>query len=105
MFGTECDHTFRSLLSCAGFAPILTQKTDKHPGKSQTLGMGKPLSELDRFVAPLESLVRIAKVPQSRGREGQATYPGVSPAITQDERPMALRIIEGDRVFEIFPGR
>src|ERR1700720_3772115 len=66
--------------------------------------MGQRLSQRERFIAPLERLVRIAKLPQSPGGIGQTTYSGISPAIAEGERPMALRIIERYRYFEMFPG-
>src|ERR1700720_2828058 len=66
--------------------------------------MGQRLSQRERFIAPLERLVRIAKLPQSPGGIGQTTYSGISPAIAEGERPMALRIIKRDRYFEMFPG-
>ena len=79
MLGRECNHALRVLLSCACFPPILTQNADKKLGKSQTKGMGQPLSQRERFIAPLESLVRVAELPQSPGRVRQATYPGINP--------------------------
>jgi hypothetical protein len=104
VLGRECNRTLCSLLSCACFPPILTQNADKKLGKNQTMGMGQPLSQRERFIAPLESLVRIAKVPQSDGGVRQAIYARISPAIAEGERSMALRIIEGDRYFVMFPG-
>ena len=104
VLGRESNHTLRGLLSRAYFPPILTQHDDKVLSKSQVKGMGQLLSRRERFVAPLESLVRIAELPQSPGRVREVMYPGISPGIAEDERPMALSIIEGDYVFETFPG-
>ena len=38
MLGRESNHTLRRLLGCGSFATILTQKTDRLPSKSQTMG-------------------------------------------------------------------
>jgi hypothetical protein len=55
------------------------------------------------LIAPLGSLVRVAELPQSRGCDGHATYPDIKPEIAEGEGSMALRIIEGDRHFEMIP--
>src|SRR5216683_3550484 len=96
--------SLRSLLSCACFPPRLTEYADKIFGKSQTMGIGQPLSQRERFIAPLESLVRVAKLPQSQARVRQAPYPGIN-SIAEGERPLALRIIEEDRHPKMLPGR
>ena len=44
------------------------QNADTKLGSGQTKGMGQPLSQRERFIASLESLVRIAELPQSPGR-------------------------------------
>src|SRR5713101_8801946 len=106
MFGRECDQVLRSFLSCPLFSSKLTQNAEQLPSKAEAKGMGQPLRQRERFIAALECLVRVAELPQGPGRVGQATYPGITRAITQDERPIALtlRIIEGDSLFEMFPG-
>src|SRR6266849_2513455 len=68
------------------------------------MGMGQPSSQRQRFIAHLESLVRVAKLPQSPGRVRQANYPGIKPTIAEGERTMAPTIIERDRHFEMLPG-
>jgi hypothetical protein len=52
-------------------------------------------------MAPLESLV--AEMPQSPRRVCEGSNPGIIPIVVY-KRPMSLRIIEGDRAFEIFSG-
>src|SRR5258708_30106245 len=71
---------------------------------SSTNWMRQPLSHRERFIAPPESLVRIAELPQSPCGDRQANYPGISPGIAEGQRPMARRFIEGDRAFEMFSG-
>src|SRR6516165_7342702 len=95
-----CDQALRVLFSCAYFPPILTQNADKQLRMSQIKGMGQPLCQCKRFMAPLESLVAVAEMPQSPGRVCEGSDPGIIP-IAIYERPMALGIIQGNRAFEI----
>src|SRR5260370_34108621 len=83
-------------------APILTHKADKKLALSLTEGMGLPSSQRERFITPLESLARIAKLPQSPGFVCDANHSGINRAIAEDERPMAIRIIHAGCVFEMF---
>src|SRR6266705_808577 len=103
MLGRECNHTLRSFFNRTCVSSILMQKADKKLGKGQTKGVGQPVSQRERFIALLESLVRIAELPQSPGGVCKANHAGISAAIAEDERPMALGIIDSDRVFEMFP--
>jgi hypothetical protein len=64
----------------------LTQNDEKKLGKSEAKGKRQPLSQRERFIAPLESLVRVAELPQSPGRVRQAIYPGINPEIAENER-------------------
>src|SRR5260221_10424832 len=81
------------------------QDADKEPCKSQTKGMGQRLCQCESFIAPLESLVRVAELPKSKGRVGQTTYPDITaPTIAESEWPMALTIVERDSHFEVLPG-
>jgi hypothetical protein len=105
MFGSESNHTLRIFLNRACVSSVLMQNADKKFGKGQTKGMGQPLSQHERFLAPFESLVRVAELPQSPGRVCESNHPGLSSGIVEQERPMALRIIDGDRVFQMFPDR
>jgi hypothetical protein len=99
--GRECNQTLSRLLDSTCFSPILTQITDTKFDISQSKGMGQPLSQRERFIAPLESLVGIAELPQSESRVAQAHCSGIKPEIAEGERRMALRVIDGDRQFKM----
>jgi len=91
--GRNYNPALRVLLSCACFSSKLMQNADKKLGPSQAEGMRQPLSQRERFIASLESLVWVAELLQSKGYECQAIHPGIDPAIKEGERPMAPRII------------
>src|SRR5258707_15369863 len=103
MFGTKSNQALRVLSNRACFSSKLTLKnTDPELGKSQ-IKMRQLSSQRERFIAPFESLVRIAELPQSLGRGYPAIYPGIIPTIAGSERPVTLRIIKGDRHFKLLP--
>src|SRR5258707_9681622 len=103
MFGRECNHTLSVLLSCACFPSKLMQKAQTLLSKSQAIGMRQRSRQCERFIAALERLVRVAELPQSEGRGGQALHPCISPSIAESKRPMALAIIERIRLFNMLP--
>jgi hypothetical protein len=69
----------------------LKQNGGKKLGISQTMGMGQPLGQRERFIDALESLVRVAELPESQGLGGQATYPNIKPQIASAVIRVALR--------------
>jgi hypothetical protein len=50
-------------LSRAYFPPILTQNAEHISSHSQAKGMGQPLSQRERSIAPLESLIGVSELP------------------------------------------
>jgi hypothetical protein len=52
-------------LNCPYFAAQLMENANKNLGKNENVRLGQPLSQRERFIASLESLVRIAEQPQS----------------------------------------
>src|SRR5262249_5338069 len=55
-------------LGCFRLPTKLTELSSQEQGKTQTIGMRKFLRQSQHLVVPLQSLVWVAKQPQSRGR-------------------------------------
>jgi len=86
---------------------ILAEMMEPHriaQGSRQAVGVGQLPSQGDRLVALCESLIWIAKHPQGLGQIGEAPYPEVK-AITEGQRAVHLRIIEGKALFKVRAGR
>src|ERR1700730_4977189 len=105
MFGRECNHSLRVLLSFARFPSTMMQNDDPKLDKTQTKRMGEFLCQPDRFIDPLESLVRVAEGPQGEGKAPQGHHLAINADGAEGERTMALTIIKGDRHFEMLPGK
>jgi hypothetical protein len=67
VFGTERYYSLPMLLSRACFPPKQMEKPGENLGESQTKWMRPYLCQPDRFVDPLERLLRVAKAPQGIG--------------------------------------
>src|SRR5271170_7117124 len=83
-------------LSLACFSAILTQSTGESLGKTQTHRIGERLSNCEGLVVPFQGLVRVAEMPQS------PRYAAQRIEILKAERPMTVRVVDGDRDFFMF---
>ena len=67
MLGTDCGRMLGCLLKSARFPPILLQIAEIRFSENQTERITKLPSDLNRCMAHLERLVRVAKGPESAG--------------------------------------
>src|SRR5579859_691870 len=70
-------------------------------GKSNAIGMGQSLRQRQCFIAPFQSLIRIAEDPERVCPVAQAIDSGVN-AKSESECSMAVKVIDSGCLFEMF---
>ena len=63
--------------------------------------MGDLMSQGQRLLAPLQSLVGITQMPQGPRRKREAGYPSVKGPIEESQRTVLLRVIEGNALLKV----
>src|SRR5262249_40958241 len=74
----------------------LMEPDSKAQDHRKAIGVAQVSDYGQRFLAPLQRLVRIAKKPQRPGRPGEAHCPGVE---EEGMGPVLLRVIESNALF------
>src|SRR5215510_1048153 len=72
-------------------------------GEGQTKRVAERLSQGKRLAAPLEGLLRVAKVPQDAGQEAEATGAGIM-TVAQAMGPVLLRVVESNALLQMGAG-
>ena len=103
MFGREPDQCLCLLLDCLPLLSLLTDSEGSNRSLSQAKGMRQFPGQGERFLTPLERLVRIAQGSQGPGRIAQAGHPWVLAGAGGMEMA-PLGVIEGHGLLQVGSG-
>src|SRR5262249_11977452 len=104
LLARECNGCLGPLAGQLPLPAKLVEFRGKEQGSRQRVGMTDLLGQPKSLVASLQSLLRIAKLPQGTPRKVQAHGPGVDPG-EEGQGTVLLKVVEGNPLLQVRSGQ